>query len=58
MHFCLGAHLARLEANIALEQFARRVADYEIDFDRSERVHSTNVRGFAALPMKVTERHA
>ncbi|MGN5238635.1 cytochrome P450 [Rhodococcus sp. SJ-3] len=58
VHFCLGAHLARLEANIALEQFARRVADYEIDFDRSERVHSTNVRGFAALPMKVTERHA
>ena len=58
VHFCLGAHLARLEANIALEQFARRVADYEIDFDRTERVHSTNVRGFAALPMKVTERHA
>ncbi|TCN52883.1 hypothetical protein EV641_107242 [Rhodococcus sp. SMB37] len=58
VHFCLGAHLARLEADIALEQFARRVADYEIDFDRTERVHSTNVRGFAALPMKVTERHA
>ncbi|NLV78151.1 MAG: cytochrome P450 [Rhodococcus sp.] len=58
VHFCLGAHLARLEANIALEQFARRVADYDVDFDRCERVHSTNVRGFAALPVKVTERHA
>jgi cytochrome P450 len=58
VHFCLGAHLARLEANIALGQFARRVADYEVDFDRCERVHSTNVRGFAALPMKVTDRHA
>ena len=58
VHFCLGAHLARLEANIALEQFARRVADYEIDEDRCERVHSTNVRGFAALPVEVTERHA
>lgn len=58
VHFCLGAHLARLEANIALEQFARRVADYEVDFDRAERVHSTNVRGFAALPLKVTEHHA
>jgi cytochrome P450 len=58
VHFCLGAHLARLEANIALGQFARRVADYEVDFDRCERVHSTNVRGFAALPMMVTDRHA
>ncbi|MEZ5149585.1 cytochrome P450 [Rhodococcus zopfii] len=58
VHFCLGAHLARLEANIALEQFARRVADYDVDFDRCERVHSTNVRGFAALPLKVTRRHA
>ncbi len=58
VHFCLGAHLARLEANIALEQFARRVADYDVDVARCERVHSTNVRGFAALPMKVTDRHA
>ncbi|UYP19632.1 cytochrome P450 [Rhodococcus sp. Z13] len=58
VHFCLGAHLARLEANIALEQFARRVADYEIDEENCVRVHSTNVRGFAALPVKVTARHA
>lgn len=58
VHFCLGAHLARLEADIVLEQFARRVADYDVDADRSERVHSTNVRGFAALPLKVTRRHA
>ncbi|MEE2032143.1 cytochrome P450 [Rhodococcus chondri] len=58
VHFCLGAHLARLEANIALEEFARRVADYEVDFGGAERVHSTNVRGFAALPLKVTEHHA
>ncbi|MFF0281341.1 cytochrome P450 [Rhodococcus aetherivorans] len=58
VHFCLGAHLARLEANIALEQFAARVADYDVDFDRCERVHSTNVRGLAALPVEVTRRHA
>ncbi|EME64945.1 cytochrome p450 monooxygenase [Rhodococcus ruber BKS 20-38] len=58
VHFCLGAHLARLEANIALAQFAARVADYDVDFDRCERVHSTNVRGFAALPVEVSRRHA
>ncbi|MDH6283065.1 cytochrome P450 [Prescottella agglutinans] len=53
VHFCLGAHLARLEAKIALAEFAKRVTHYEVDESGFERVHSTNVRGFAALPMKV-----
>ncbi|PTR30291.1 hypothetical protein C8K36_102139 [Rhodococcus sp. OK519] len=56
VHFCLGAHLARLEANIALAEFAKRVEQYEVDESGIERVHSTNVRGFAALPMKVQVR--
>ncbi|RDI35887.1 hypothetical protein DEU38_101367 [Rhodococcus sp. AG1013] len=57
-HFCLGAHLARLEANIALAEFADRVEEFEIDESRSVRVHSTNVRGFASLPTKVKVRSA
>ncbi|MFD1814225.1 cytochrome P450 [Rhodococcus gannanensis] len=56
VHFCLGAHLARLEANIALKEFASRVREYEVDETGFERVHSTNVRGFAALPVKVQVR--
>ncbi|TJZ81122.1 cytochrome P450 [Rhodococcus oryzae] len=56
VHFCLGAHLARLEANIALAEFARKVSDFEVDESGLERVHSTNVRGFAALPVKVQVR--
>ncbi|KAA0022910.1 cytochrome P450 [Antrihabitans cavernicola] len=52
-HFCLGAHMARLESNIALSEFARRVLAFEVDETGIERVHSTNVRGFAALPVKV-----
>ncbi|KJF19719.1 cytochrome P450 [Rhodococcus sp. AD45-ID] len=56
VHFCLGAHLARLEAKIALAEFARHVRDYEVDEAGIERVHSTNVRGFAALPVKVQVR--
>ena len=56
VHFCLGAHLARLEANIALQEFARRVREYEVVESGIERVHSTNVRGFAALPVKVKVR--
>ena len=55
-HFCLGAHLARLESNIGLEEVARSVSNYEIDLDNAVRVHSVNVRGFANLPMKVQAR--
>ncbi|MFM9378310.1 cytochrome P450 [Gordonia sp. VNK21] len=55
-HFCLGAHLARLEANLGLEHIAQTVAGYEIDESGVERVHSVSVRGFAHLPMTVTVR--
>jgi cytochrome P450 len=50
-HFCLGASLARLEARVALEAVLRRFPDYDIDADRLERVHSTNVRGFSSIPI-------
>ncbi len=55
-HFCLGASLARLEARVCLEELVRRVADYDVDPDGIERVHSVNVRGLATLPTTVTPR--
>jgi len=55
-HYCLGANLARLEAQIALAEFTRLVAAYDIDDRRAQRVHSVNVRGFATLPMHVQVR--
>lgn len=55
-HFCLGAALARLEARVGLHELVARVAHYEIDPEGCERVHSINVRGFAALPTTVTPR--
>ncbi|MGW5522497.1 cytochrome P450 [Gordonia sp. NPDC003950] len=55
-HFCLGAHLARLEANIGLAAVARSITSVDIDIDKAVRVHSVNVRGFAELPVKVTVR--
>jgi cytochrome P450 len=55
-HYCLGANLARLEARVALTEFARRVASFEIDEAKAERVHSPNVRGFNILPIQVTVR--
>jgi hypothetical protein len=51
VHFCLGAPLARLEARAALEEVQARLPDFELDEDSLVRVHSSNVRGFAAMPM-------
>lgn len=55
-HFCLGASLARLEARVALEELVAAVQDYDVDPSGIERVHSVNVRGFAALPTTLTWR--
>lgn len=55
-HFCLGAHLARLEAKVVLTELVRRVSSFEVHVDRAVRVHSTSVRGFAHLPTTFTER--
>ncbi|MEV3960525.1 cytochrome P450 [Nocardia sp. NPDC050193] len=56
VHFCLGAHLARLEATVALREFAARVMSYRVREDEFVRVHSSNVRGFAKLPISVEVR--
>ncbi len=55
-HFCLGASLARLEARVALGELVQRVRSYDIDAAGARRVHSINVRGFAALPTTVVPR--
>lgn len=55
-HFCLGANLARLEARVVLSELVRRVETFEVHVDRAVRVHSVNVRGFASLPVTLTER--
>jgi len=53
-HFCMGAALARLEARVALEEVQRRFADFEIEPSGLVRVHSINVRGYAAMPIRFT----
>jgi cytochrome P450 len=52
-HFCLGAHLARMEARVALTELFERIRGYEVDEVNAVRVHSSNVRGFACLPITV-----
>ncbi len=51
-HFCLGASLARLEARVSLEELHRRIPNFEIRSEAAVRMHSSNVRGFAVLPIE------
>ncbi|BBZ68825.1 putative cytochrome P450 [Mycolicibacterium insubricum] len=55
-HFCLGAHLARMEGRVALTEMFKRIRGFAVDEDNSVRVHSSNVRGFAHLPITVELR--
>ena len=55
-HFCLGAHLARMEARVALTELFKRIRGYEVDEANAVRVHSSSVRGFAHLPITVQLR--
>lgn len=52
-HFCLGAALARLEGRVALEETLRRFPTWQVDHDRTERLHTSTVRGFARVPVLV-----
>jgi cytochrome P450 len=55
-HYCLGANLARLEANIVLTALTERVGRIAVDEARAVRVHSVNVRGFKTLPVTLHAR--
>jgi hypothetical protein len=55
-HFCLGSNLARLEARIVLTELVRRVSSIQVDHARCVRFYSSNVRGFAHVPMTVSVR--
>jgi cytochrome P450 len=53
-HFCLGAPLARLEAIVALQAFAARVDDPELDTDALAYRPNLNLRG----PQRLVVRHS
>lgn len=50
VHYCLGAHLARLECRVAFEELLARAPDLEV-LDGARRVPSALVRGFEELPV-------
>ncbi len=49
-HLCLGAHLARLELRVALEEFHRRIPNYRIA-DGTELTFSPGIRQALSLPL-------
>ena len=53
IHVCLGAALARLEMRVSIEEILGAMPDYDIDEAGCRRVHSGNVRGWAAVPIRV-----
>jgi cytochrome P450 len=53
LHFCLGAHLARLEARVALEELLLRFPEWEIDTANAVQARTSTVRGWEKLPVLV-----
>ena len=53
-HLCLGIHLARLEARVALEEILARCPRYEIDFERARPIRTEFIKGYASLPMRLS----
>ena len=53
-HLCLGIHVARLEARVAIEELLARFPRYEVDFEHAERIRTEFIRGYTSLPVRLT----
>jgi cytochrome P450 len=52
-HFCIGSHLARLQARVAVEELLRAFPGLEVDPSRGTRHESAFVRGWVHLPVEL-----
>jgi cytochrome P450 len=50
-HVCIGKSLARLETRVAMEEFAARWPDWQIDEAGLTRTYQAHVRGFQNVPL-------
>jgi cytochrome P450 len=51
IHFCLGAALARLEGQVALDEVLQRFPTWEVDWDKAVQTRTSTVRGWDSLPV-------
>jgi cytochrome P450 len=49
----MGAALARLEGQVALEEVLDRWPDWQVDHDKAKQAHTSTVRGWERLPVLV-----
>jgi cytochrome P450 len=52
-HFCLGAHLARMEGRIALAELLKRYPTWQVDRANAALLYTSTVRGYERLPVRV-----
>jgi cytochrome P450 len=52
-HFCLGAHLARMEGRVALETLLPRIPEWTCDLEHAALTTGIDTRGWAKLPVTV-----
>jgi cytochrome P450 len=53
LHFCLGAHLARLEGRVALDEILNRWPEWDVDYSEIKLASTSTVRGWEKLPIVV-----
>lgn len=53
IHRCLGAHLAQMELRVALEEWLRRIPEFEMATDEPVSWTAGNARGPAAVPLRL-----
>lgn len=49
-HFCIGSHLARMQARVAFEELLARQPEIGVDTAAGRRLHSSFTRGWLSLP--------
>jgi cytochrome P450 len=53
LHFCLGAHLARLEGRVALDELLNRWPEWDVDYGGIKLAPTSTVRGWERMPILV-----